>query len=75
MAVTATGAQMPVEAGSAGAADGTLTVWLAAPGVLGCRVLKRGEEPGDGEWRGRTHWGRCPAESRFRKPDRSVASE
>lgn len=68
LATTAAGKDMPVERGSANAPDGTLAVRRETPGgALTARVLGKDEEPGAGEWRGRTHWGRCPKEQDYRR--------
>lgn len=48
-------AEIDVDRGSAGAADGGLTVRRLADGTLACRRLEPGEQPGEGEWRGREH--------------------
>lgn len=50
-----------VERGSAAAPDGTLAVRRLADGTLGSRLLRPGEEPGEGEWRGRGNEPQCPA--------------
>jgi hypothetical protein len=65
-ALTQRGRPMPVERGSANAPDGTLAVWQIG-GRLYCRVLRTGEEPRPGEWRGRAHWGRCADEGAHRQ--------
>lgn len=66
-ALTERGKPMPVERGSANAPDGTLAVWRDERHRLRCRVLRAGELARPGEWRGRTHWGRCPDEARHRR--------
>jgi len=60
------GRAMPVNAGSAGDPDGTLAVWRQ-DGKLLCRVLKKGEEPGQGQWRGVAHWTTCAKAAEHRK--------
>ena len=44
-----------VRRGSAGDWGGRLAVWKLANGMLGCRDLAGGEEPGEGEYRGCEH--------------------
>ena len=48
-----------VERGSAGAPGGLLAVRVLADGFLACRSLAAGEQPAEGEWRGREHAGEC----------------
>jgi hypothetical protein len=48
-----------VERGSARAADGLLAVRELDDGFLACRTLADGEQPLDGQWRGREHTGDC----------------
>jgi hypothetical protein len=48
-----------VERGSAGAAGGLLAVRELDDGFLACRGLADGEQPAEGEWRGREHTGEC----------------
>lgn len=48
-----------VERGSAGAADGLLAVRELDDKFLACRSLADGDQPAQGEWRGREHTGEC----------------
>jgi hypothetical protein len=63
-AVTEAGARMPIDADSAGQADGTWAVWRedGKPfSALHCRPLTDGEQPdaARGEHRGTVHWATC----------------
>jgi hypothetical protein len=59
-AETPTKKEMPVNHGSADVEGGDLAVWRDPDhGDLRCRVLKRGEELGEGEHLGTNHWRTC----------------
>lgn len=47
--------EVDLDRGSAGDLSGTWAVRKLDDGTLGCRRLADGEEPGNGEWRGREH--------------------
>lgn len=63
---TAKGRAMPVNAGSAGDQAGTLAIRRQG-GELVCRVLRKGEDPLPGEYRGVAHWATCPTAGQHRK--------
>ena len=48
-----------VERASAGAPGGLLAVRVLDNGFLACRSLADGDQPAEGEWRGREHTGEC----------------
>ena len=52
------GKPMPVNRGSANDPAGNLAVWKQ-DGKLWCRVLKAGEDPAEGQFRGVCHWATC----------------
>jgi hypothetical protein len=51
------GGKMPINAGSAG--TGSAEVWRDDGGVLRYRMLRDGEHPGPGRFRGMPHWATC----------------
>ena len=58
--------EIDIDRGSAGAPDGTWAVRQLPGGTLACRRLEPGEQPGDGEWRGREHVHQLAAARRTR---------